>query len=320
MCRLTIIIPFLGQDKPFEATLVSVLEARSSGCEVIVVDNGRYQDPYDIGDEVRFTSCSGNVSLLNQLNHGCDEAKADVIHFLQPGLKATSGWLEAAMTHFENPLVGCVAPAILDPDGAHFLAGVSYGLGGTRSVTRLPLGSSVRNHQSKLLGRNEILGPTLFAGFYRRSFFQLCGGFDASVGKAYADVDLALSLSDLGFHATCEPNSLLVPFSISEERPNSLVEGRTAERLFWRHAQQHPQKPPLLRHLCAVMGDLVTSLPHRSLPKLLGRAMAYAEKKSYRQFAAQMAESAKIAEFLIAKAERRQQAAHTCREPMRRAA
>jgi len=55
--RLSIVIPCLGGAAEFDATLVSVLQHRPADCEVLVIHNEPYDDPYALGHEVRFVEC-----------------------------------------------------------------------------------------------------------------------------------------------------------------------------------------------------------------------------------------------------------------------
>ena len=54
--RLSIVIPALASVEALERTLVSVLEKRPADCEIIVVLNTSYDDPYQLTDEVHFAS------------------------------------------------------------------------------------------------------------------------------------------------------------------------------------------------------------------------------------------------------------------------
>jgi len=54
--RLAVVIPFEGNTKALEDTLVSVLENRPDDSEVLVVLGKPYQDPYALGDEVEFVA------------------------------------------------------------------------------------------------------------------------------------------------------------------------------------------------------------------------------------------------------------------------
>jgi len=52
--RLSIVIPVLGDPRKLDDTLVSVLENRPAHCEILVVHNEPYDDPYQLSNEVCF--------------------------------------------------------------------------------------------------------------------------------------------------------------------------------------------------------------------------------------------------------------------------
>ena len=72
MPRLSIIIPHRNNDQRLEETILSVLENRPRDCEVIVVHDGSYRDPYDLGDEVVYVQEEPNSSAVELLNAGLD--------------------------------------------------------------------------------------------------------------------------------------------------------------------------------------------------------------------------------------------------------
>ena len=54
--QLSIVVPVHGDAAAFESTLISVLENQPAASEVIVAHDGSYDDPFDLGEEVRFVS------------------------------------------------------------------------------------------------------------------------------------------------------------------------------------------------------------------------------------------------------------------------
>ena len=165
MSRLSIVIPHLGSVKDLEDSLVSVLENRPADCQVIVVLNDLYTDPYDLEDEVCFVYATHGADLATCLNLGLDVAEAKIVHFLAPGIQVSPHWTEEVLPHFDDPEVGVVAPLVLaldEPDRV-VTAGLAYQAGGM--VQWLGRGASPAS-----IGRQEkgVLGPDATAGFYRK--------------------------------------------------------------------------------------------------------------------------------------------------------
>ena len=65
MPRLSIVIPVLGDPQQLDDTLLSVLENRPANCEILVVHNQPYHDPYNLSDEVRFVEAERGPARSN---------------------------------------------------------------------------------------------------------------------------------------------------------------------------------------------------------------------------------------------------------------
>ena len=68
--RLSIVLPVLGPPVQMEDALVSVLENRPSDCEILVVHNEPYDDPYDLKNEVCFIEAPRDSRWVDAINLG----------------------------------------------------------------------------------------------------------------------------------------------------------------------------------------------------------------------------------------------------------
>lgn len=181
--RLSIILPVGadhgGQSSAFEDTLVSVLENLGDACEVVVVHDGTYRDPFAIGDEVRF-AVADSKNLVDSIAAGCDASWGRYVHVLTPGFQATEGWCEPALAQFADPNLASIAPMIVDR-----FDGEPIAIGWRDTVTRLmdprtPADSNVRSGSP-----DASCGAYLEASFWRRevlrSLTRACGPTDVSV-------------------------------------------------------------------------------------------------------------------------------------------
>jgi hypothetical protein len=109
--RLSILIPIGSDLESFERTLISVLENRPAGCEVLVANDGSYDDPFDLGDEVRFVVGSSN-QLVDLISAGATESRGRFVQVIADGIQATSGWIDGAIEKFEHHDADAVAPVI----------------------------------------------------------------------------------------------------------------------------------------------------------------------------------------------------------------
>jgi hypothetical protein len=173
--RLSILLP-LGQDREsFENTLISVLENRPSACEILVAHDGSYDDPFDLGDEVRFVIAESN-GLVDAVAAGCDSAWGRYIHILEGGFLATEGWTNAALGKFEHANAAVVAPVIRSRLDETILAA-----GWTDTAARLMAAYSVGQTEVESV-RGRALGAYLSASFWRREVLR-------SMTRACASVD-----------------------------------------------------------------------------------------------------------------------------------
>jgi hypothetical protein len=273
--RLSIVIPCLGGAAEFDATLVSVLQHRPADCEVLVIHSEPYDDPYELGHEVRFVECRSD-SLVESLNAGVEAARGQVLHIIGCGLEVTEQWTEAALGHFEDPDVAAVSPIILAADSESLVAaGVAWTLGGARSVVRDRRITSAGSGRR----RAKILGPTLAAAFYRREVVVALGGFDTAVGDELADVSLALDIRAIGQLHVCETGSTLIEHSqAAVPSSHGFQPGRAKERLFWRHAAARGLALSVGLHPPAVVSDTLRQVPALSaISSLVGRCAGLLE-------------------------------------------
>jgi Glycosyl transferase family 2 len=197
--RLSIIIPHRHNDQRLEETLLSVLENRPSDSEVIVVDDGSYEDPYDLYDEVVFVREQSGATLPVLMNAGLMAATSPIICVLMDGMQATAGWADTAMRHFSNGAISAVSPAVSTGSKQ---SRVIYGIANNcASSNRLKSKSYFASRP------NEVIAPALAAGFYRRKVMLAIEGWSEEFSAETSDVELALLFKHLGLNCQCEPTS-----------------------------------------------------------------------------------------------------------------
>jgi hypothetical protein len=252
-----------------------VLQNRPGDCEILVAHDGGYEDPYALRGDVQFVDAGEQANPIELVTAGCRAAKGDVLHLLQSGAEVEEGWAEPALTHFDDPRVAAVAPLVLDATEHHQVisAGITYGPGGGRWIRSRGAGS---DHGR----RRTVLGPTLGAAFYRRSTLASVGGIDPEVGLAMADVEIALSLKARGYRAILEPESRVYSPALAQPGESAYVQGRGAERVFWRHASELGWLRSLALHPAFVAGEFVAGLGRGdAVNRLLGRVAVCLDSK-----------------------------------------
>lgn len=189
MPRLSVIIPHRRDDKELEATVLSVLENRPSECEVIVVHDGSYADPYHLDDEVVFVETHADASVIEKVNAGVMAACSPVVNTILDGVTVSPKWSENALEIFASrPIIASVALLI---DRGH--ARRSYGLdrSSTNDPHRLRKGCILRTTPT-----NSCAGPEITCGLFRRSVLLALDGFRHNE-VSVAELDFCYALQQL---------------------------------------------------------------------------------------------------------------------------
>lgn len=283
MIRLSIIIPLLGDSCRLDETLVSVLENRPPHCEIIVVHNEPYEDPYQLDGEVRFIEAPHRATAAECLNLGLAASRAAVVHVLSCGVEVTPGWSEAAVSRLGDAEVAGVAALILSDEDSPKV--VSAGLGYRSEGVVWRIG---RRHPPAALGefRGELCGPDVAAAFYCRSALSEIGGFTHHASGSLMGIDAAMGLRRLGFRSVFEPNCVAGASDSAMTEKTGFRQGRDAERLFWRWASAEGIVRSLLGHSALLIGEFAIALCRPSmLAQLAGRVCgtilaAFASRRS----------------------------------------
>ena len=272
MIRLSILIPFLGNRDSLENTLVSVLEHRPEDVEIVVALGQEYDDPYQLGEEVRFVRVASAATPAPVLNQGIPLCQAPVVHTLACGVAVAEGWIEPALRHFDDRRVASVAPLAVQADDPQRIsaAGLEYHCSG--NCRRRGRGTPA---QSVAQFDGESIGPSCDAGFYRRAALgNRTRVFDPALGS-FADFDLALRLLEAGYRTVCEPASIVFQSPLPLDPAGGWTQARQSEQLFWRHAAKFGWPRSIAAHLALVAGEFARSLPRpRALAQLAGRCLA----------------------------------------------
>jgi hypothetical protein len=258
---LSIVIPALGTPEALEKTLLSVLENRPHGCQIVVALGIEYANPYQLDDEVQILAAAGR-SWVECVNSGLARCRADLVHVLTAGTLVESGWTKPALVHFAKRETGLVAPLVVDAHDPSrvLLAGLRRGVGGTRRCVRAAAGDERRGQ-----------APSSIAGFYRMPMLAKLGGFSAAVGDEYADLDLALRAAAAGWQTTVEAKSRVFHAGLPR-MARSVRSGMGAERFFWRHLPADGRGAALAAHAITVAAELLAGAWRpRNVMHTLGR-------------------------------------------------
>jgi len=264
--RLSIIIPVLGDGISLDDTLVSVLENRPADSEILVVHNLPYDDPYQLGDEVRFIAAMPGATLADCLNLGIAASRSPVVHVLACGVEVLPGWADAALRHFRAPTVAAVAAVVLYGDDPQKVVSAGLGYRAEGAVWRLDRGKTLAQIGSD---RAALCGPDTLSAFYRKSAIETVGGFLSQAGNTLTGIEMALTFRQAKLVCVVESECLArVGCGLVREKP-TFRRGCDVERLFWRWAST---RGSLVGHAALMAGECVISLWRPSMmAQLAGR-------------------------------------------------
>jgi GT2 family glycosyltransferase len=213
-------------------------------------------------------------------NEGINEARGAIVELLNDDTEVTSGWAEAALTHFATVSVAAVAPLVLcwpgqpariDSAGDRYFAG---GFAGKRGRGLDP--------ESGYQQTQRVFGASASSAFYRRDMLLRVGGFPERFGAYFEDVDLSFRLHRAGGEIVYEPASrVLHHVSASYGRPTRQLleqQSRNEELVFWRNLPIHDLLRALPLHLAVLAGKAWRRYEEgQFLPWLAGRLRALSE-------------------------------------------
>jgi hypothetical protein len=276
--RLAIIVNAGGSTESLESTLVSVLEHRPPDCEILVALTGKYADPYQLQDEVRFVQADPRAGVVGAIRESIAASRAPFVHVLASGCTVTEGWVEPALARFGDRSLASVVPLVLDARNPERL--LAAGLGYRASGRRVLLG---RGQPSSAERRPAgLLGPCLFAAFYRKAALMLVDGPSPILGAAQADVDLALSLAQAGFATALVADARVMATAEVDGSETPFRRALHEERLFWRSLPVSRLMPALTAHAGWVALETLLSFPRpRMFGQWAGRLLGCCQVGSY---------------------------------------
>jgi hypothetical protein len=228
--RLSIIVPHISDEASLETTILSVLENRPQGSELLVVHNGDYHDPYELDDdEIRLIEAPDGSELVEQLNIATREAFGNVLHTLLPGCCVEANWTAPAMAWFQDAAVGTVSPSVTALAGK----GSSYAGLAPHCLPRRAWCSRIR--------RGEDAVASMCGGFYRRQTVQALDGWMPSSQREGAEAEMALAMHILSMRCIAEPESkIFAPKNVIEGQVGGYALGNYAGKLAIAYSQLSP--------------------------------------------------------------------------------
>jgi O-antigen biosynthesis protein len=209
---VSIIIPVHGKWSYTRQCLLSINSVHSTvPFEVIVVDDASPDD-----SAKKLAACSGvrlvrtprNLGFIGACNLGAENARSELLLFLNNDTEVTPGWLESLVeTVNSDDRIGLVGAKLVYPDGTLQEAGGII----WSDATGWNYG---RNGDPDDQAVNVLRDVDYCSGaaiLVRRDLFERVGGFDTRFAPAYyEDTDLAFAIRASGHRVVVQPKSVVV--------------------------------------------------------------------------------------------------------------
>lgn len=278
---LSIVIPSRHRTDLLNLCLSSVIKNAPAGTEIIVIDDG---SPDEIVSQsasrfaqvkvIRFPKSRGFCAAANA---GIAAARSPIIELLNDDTIVEPLWAEAALAAFADPMVGAVAPLVLQgqpgDDPIIDSIGDNYHLGGF---------AKKRGHNQffddTFQTRTLVHGASGCAAFYRREAIIEVGRFPESFRAYFEDIDLSCRLRRAGFEILFVPESRIWHRGGASHGPlnRRLVQQQSCneERVFWRNTAGSMRE--LTQHGAVLAGKAIRRFGEgRLTPWLFGRLLAW---------------------------------------------
>ncbi len=211
MTRLSLIVPYSLNDAQIERTLLSLLENRPSGVEILLPHDGRYADPYRLGgDEIVLIECDRGTSVVGLINQAIHASCSPVLQILLPGTTLRQVDFDAVIEHFDDQTLAAASPVM------HVGPNICFGI----DPHHLP--KKTIHHLPDSL--QSI--PMLDGGCYRRRTLLSLGGFFDRGSVEVAELDFCLAARTLGLRSDLIPDCEIdAPVEGHGKRPHPYTVG-----------------------------------------------------------------------------------------------
>ncbi|MFN9548700.1 MAG: hypothetical protein ACK56Q_00310, partial [Pirellulaceae bacterium] len=220
--------------------------------ELIVVDAGRYSDPYGLsGVDMTILPVDPNTDWFSMVYEGIQSSIAPIVQVIAPGMTVTKDWWHGPLEAFTSAQIGAVQPAYHAPGGPRIAAGLD--------LTALP-----RRSLKQQVRDGEAVGVSSMGGFFRKRALLALDGWLKGLPRDAADAEMTLALTALDFQTLACPESKLIidqPARIASQP--SYATGMASGQIAAAYAQ-NPKAEVTVDSLAGQLGQLASALVHPS--------------------------------------------------------
>jgi GT2 family glycosyltransferase len=245
--KISILIVAYNQAELTFRCLQSLIESTPHDAEVIIVDNGSYDETQDLLNQIEGAHVirnEENLHFIGGANQAAQQCRGEYILFLNNDTQLLPGSIQSALKSIESTAdVGAVGAKLILPDGSLQEAGgiiwndgscIAYGRGDN------PFASQY------MFMRDVDYCSAAFLLTKRKTFFDL-GGFDEAYKPAYyEDADYCLKLWEKGLRVVYDPNAAVIhyEFGSSVIKENAIELQIANRKIFVSHHAQNLSNQP----------------------------------------------------------------------------
>ena len=216
--RASIVVPLFNKVELTRACVASVVEHTAPGTyELVLVDNASTDETpafcASLPDDVVVIRNEENLGFARASNQGAEAATGDHLVFLNNDTEVHEGWLEPLLDHLDAG-VGAVGSKLLFPDGTVQHCGVVLVHQASRPDWFTPVhwkyGAAADDPEVNETRRYQVVTAACMG--VRRDAWTAAGAFHTGYWNGYEDVDLCLTIGQLGFEIVYEPTSVVTHF------------------------------------------------------------------------------------------------------------
>jgi GT2 family glycosyltransferase len=257
---VSIILPTYNREEILCQTISQLLDQTYTSYELIVVDQTA---EHKMETKQFLTNHAGKLryfqlikpSLPQAKNYGVQQAKGEVVVFIDDDVIIEPHWLHAHVKNFQDARIGGISGRVLE-EGVPVV--------NTTDVGRVTRWGRVINNRTATV-RTEIEWASGGNSSFRRELIEEAGGFDESFhGNAiFEDTDFSFRLRQLGYIIYFDPEAAIIHLAI----PQGGCETRKKDRCNYYYWYMHNKTLFFMKNF-----------PRRYWPCLLATNMARAIK------------------------------------------
>ena len=199
--KISVIIPSSHGPESLKEFVENLISKTSyPNYDIVIVQVGDRDKVHEAGADFRVLHFPDAANDSAAKNYAVQQTDSPWLLFLDAGVEPIeTDWLTIMAEHVQRPEVGAVGARLINPNGTIEHAGLVLGVNGIAQSAfhGFPAEHPGVNRQLRMTRNySAITGACLLM---RREVFQEIGGFDETLSRRFADIDLCLKMRRAGY-------------------------------------------------------------------------------------------------------------------------